>query len=425
MKKLNIKSEFIRSIVVLTSGTALSQVINLAITPVLTRIYTPEEMGDFGLYIRLVGFLSVFATLRYELAIPLPASDRDAFAIKRFSLRLSVVLLASVGLLGVAFLLLGDYTWFFIGLYAVSILGSYAVVFFNVGQNWAIRVGDFKLISLAKVLNTGAGGGFKWFLGVLGFGSWGMILGAFIGQVFAGAGFIRKYFKIKIGKPNYSRMRNKVLIRRYKDFPLVSFPHAAIDVARDLILAFYIAALFSKSTFGYFNHSMIMLRIPLVLIGVSIGQVFFNRCSKMVNEGQDIHGLLKKTLVQLSLLSVVPFTVIYFFGEDLFSLVFGEEWGVSGRYAEIMCFWLGMNFINSPLSTIPMIINRQKEYFLLGLGATLIQILGFLVLPLWLGYEEDSFQEILWIVSITMGVYFVGMSFVTLYYSKRIKSRSS
>ena len=218
-------------------------------------------------------------------------------------------------------------------------------------------------------------------------------------------------------------MRTKVLARRYKDFPLISFPHSMIDVGRDLLLGIFIASIFSKAIFGYFNHSFTMLRLPLVIIGASIGQVFFNRCSEMVNRGESIHALLKKTMLQLVLLSIVPFTVIFLFGEPLFAFVFGEEWGVAGRYSEIMALWLGMNFINSPLSNIPMVINRQREYFILGLINTGIQLFCFLVLPYVIGTSEDSFVTILWVVSISQAVFLGIVSLITLRYSQNYRAR--
>ena len=75
------------------------------------------------------------------------------------------------------------------------------------------------------------------------------------------------------------------------------------------------------------------------------------------------------------------FTLIFFFGGDLFAFVFGEEWYQSGKLSEIMAPWLMLNFVLSPLSTIPLVLNKQGTFFLLGLSASLLQLAGFLFLP--------------------------------------------
>jgi O-antigen/teichoic acid export membrane protein len=138
----------------------------------------------------------------------------------------------------------------------------------------------------------------------------------------------------------------------------------------------------------------------------------------MVNQHQPIYALLRKTLILLFFLSIVPFGIVFFFGEDLFGFVFSEAWSTSGFYSEIMAVWLLFNFVNSPVSSIPMILNRQKEYFFLGLISTVLQLFGFGILPFLLGTDQEDFIHILWFVSISQAVYMIFVTWITLYYAK-------
>jgi O-antigen/teichoic acid export membrane protein len=199
---------------------------------------------------------------------------------------------------------------------------------------------------------------------------------------------------------------------------MVSLPHALLDMGRDLLVAMLIVGFFSKEVFGSFNHSYMVLRLPLMFIGVSIGQVFFNRCSEMINKGEEIYGLLRRTVLLLLGLSIVPFVLIMLFGEPLFELVFGSNWGESGQYSQIMAAWLMLNFMHSPISNIPVILNRQKEYFFFGLISTAIQIIGFGVLPFVLGNGKEDFIQLLWIVSVLMALYHVLIILFSLKYAK-------
>ena len=66
-----LKSDFVKSVLTLMTGTAIAQLIAYLVYPVLTRIYSPADIGELGVYTRLVAFIAAFATARYELTLPL------------------------------------------------------------------------------------------------------------------------------------------------------------------------------------------------------------------------------------------------------------------------------------------------------------------------------------------------------------------
>ena len=78
-------SDFSKSLSVLLSGTIIAQAVGYLIAPILTRLYTTAEMGELGFYMRLTGFISAIATLRYEAALPLPKLDGHSFLLYRLS----------------------------------------------------------------------------------------------------------------------------------------------------------------------------------------------------------------------------------------------------------------------------------------------------------------------------------------------------
>lgn len=72
------RSPYARNVITLMTGTGLAQAIPVAISPILTRLYSPEDFGVFALYLATVSIVSVLVTGRYELAIFPPKRDRDA-----------------------------------------------------------------------------------------------------------------------------------------------------------------------------------------------------------------------------------------------------------------------------------------------------------------------------------------------------------
>ena len=91
MRRLIPQSAYARNVLTLMTGTTLAQAIPIAISPILTRLYSPEDFGTFGLYMAIVAIASVLVTGRYELAILLPKRDRDAMHI--LALPISLLLL--------------------------------------------------------------------------------------------------------------------------------------------------------------------------------------------------------------------------------------------------------------------------------------------------------------------------------------------
>ena len=81
INKFKPKSEFSKNVLTLMTGTTIAQAIPIAISPILTRIYTSEDFGIFALFIAITTIFGTIANGRYELAIMLPKKDEDAINI--------------------------------------------------------------------------------------------------------------------------------------------------------------------------------------------------------------------------------------------------------------------------------------------------------------------------------------------------------
>jgi O-antigen/teichoic acid export membrane protein len=293
------------------------------------------------------------------------------------------------------------------------IISVFSLAFFNLGTNWSIRKKYFKKISFSKMSNSITLNSSRVVFGFLNWGSFGLILSFVLSLMVGASFFVYDFITLKfISKSSLNRLKTRVLSREYKNFPLASLPHSLSDHARDLFIGIIIIELFSESIFGSFDHTYKMLRIPAMLIGASLSQVFFNHISGKFNDGESILPLFKKIIGYLGLFSLIPFTVVYFFGTELFTFVFGEQWAVSGRLSEIMAPWLMLNFIVTPLSTIPLVFNKQKSFFLISILTSALQVAGFLILPYVLLKNDAQLFLVFEIVTWTQVI----MNILILYY---------
>ena len=420
LKSINFKSEVLKNIVVLTSGTVMAQLVAYVLTPVVTRLYTPDESAELGLFIRIVGVGAAIATARYELALPVTKLDQHSFRLYRFALRITLVT-SLITLIALIYpILLSDNVSMMLFYLAIPI--SVALIAFNnLGTNWAVRMKRFRIISYSKMTNSISANLAKVLFGILNFGYIGLILGTVIGLVFSVIFFFRDFhftnatFKISRNSP-----RNYLLAKEYIEFPKINLPHTLMDLSKDLIIALILWELFGQREYGLFNHTYQMLRLPLVLIGTSIGQVFFQRCAEQINKGENVLKLAQKSVGTLVLLSLIPFGVVFFFGADMFAFVFGENWRESGEYAEIMTPWFMVNFITSPVSSLPLILKKQRSFFILAMFGSVLMVLT-LFIPKW--FFDASIHETLWLTSLSQAIYLVIAIFIIFGYARKWKKK--
>ena len=100
----------------------------------------------------------------------------------------------------------------------------------------------------------------------------------------------------------------------------------------------------------------------------------------MYLKGQKLKGFILKVAGVLSIISLIPFSVLFFFGPDLFAFIFGAEWRFSGELAKIMAFALLVRLVVSPLSPAFFVFNRVKLLFILQtsrfITTTIVLLIG-------------------------------------------------
>lgn len=72
------KSKFAKNIALVAGGTAFAQLIGVVFSPIITRIYLPEEYGVLTVYASVLAIISISASLDYQLAIPIADDDEKA-----------------------------------------------------------------------------------------------------------------------------------------------------------------------------------------------------------------------------------------------------------------------------------------------------------------------------------------------------------
>ena len=365
---LKLKSNFAKSVITLVSGTVISQIIVLALSPIISRIYTPEESAYYSVYMRIIVFISTIATARFEFALALPKRIEHAFSLYRLLIQLILIsfLISLFIVVLMALFWSKESTTTFILLMVP--IGFAPLCLMNIGNNWGLRNGDFKEISKVRMLHSLSMNASNIFFGFLGLGYKGLILGYIVGVILPASWFTRKYHLLKLKFKDFAlKKRYRVIGKTYQEFPKINLPHALMDISREMLIVFFILLYFDKTTLGSYDFSFKLLKLPLTIIGSAIGQVYFQKIALKKNNGESLFEITLKTMRNLFLISLVPFGLLFFTGEELFAFVFGENWRQAGEFSQIMAPWLMLNFVVSPITQLPIVVNKLKSFFWIGL----------------------------------------------------------
>ncbi|GAB6072765.1 oligosaccharide flippase family protein [Venenivibrio stagnispumantis] len=374
------KSEFTRNVLTLMTGTTIAQAIPIAISPILTRLYTPEDFGVFALFMAIVSIFGTIANGRYELAIMLPKKDEDAINI--FALGFIINVVISLTLL-IIILIFHDYIlkllnnkeispWLYFVPLTVFLMGI-----FNLLNYFNNRMKQYKDLAKANVYKSIAGAIAQLSLGFLKAGALGLISGQIISQMVSNT----KLF-INVKKLNLFNHVYKIKIianaKKYKKLPLYNLPNAILDGLRESIINILINTFYSVATLGQFSLGRRMVQFPSSLIGSSISQVFFQKISNA--KESELYNIVKNFILKTILFFSPIFLIIYIFAPFIFSIVFGEKWKLAGQIASFMTPWIFLNFITSPLSTIFIRLNLQEILLIFAVFYNILPILTFFFL---------------------------------------------
>ena len=86
------KNGFIRNSFNLTLGTAISQGIPVILSPVLTRLFSPEDFGLYAIVTSITVIISALSTGKYETVIVIAEDKKDAVNLVSLSLFLSLLI---------------------------------------------------------------------------------------------------------------------------------------------------------------------------------------------------------------------------------------------------------------------------------------------------------------------------------------------
>lgn len=352
------RNEFIRNVLTLMTGSALGQGLALLLSPVLTRLFTPEDFSAFEQYALLLSVFTVVITGRYEFAILHPDDKEDARHIAALAMRTAlkicgVMLLVLLILPGTiaSFLHQQELKWW---LWTLP-FALFAIAIFNTTNFWFSREKEFKVAATSKMLYSFTGEPVKLATGFLNTGTAGLIIGTLAGH-FIAAWYSWKKFVASESKrfTNLSKAKLKSLASEHADYPryavwggilnnLAQWAHVAIFTVFYGEKAIIPIGMIALSRRIFFN--------PLGILSTSYGQVFYQKISE-IKSAVMLRNFYLSNLFRFLIFSGVLVFMVQILPDDSLGIIFGEAWTGALPYLQVLSYWYALNFVIGTLSFI-------------------------------------------------------------------------
>lgn len=121
-------------------------------------------------------------------------------------------------------------------------------------------------------------------------------------------------------------------------------------------------------------------------MGSSVGEVFYQKANELIQNKLSVNTLLYKTWLGLACVSIIPSILLFLFGENILSFVFGTEWITAGTVAELLAPLIFVNFISAPTGKLLMALGEQKVMPALSFCIVISRVSGLMI-----GYFSSGF----------------------------------
>lgn len=342
------------------AGNAGGQAVVVLTSLVVARLYSPEDFGLLTSLVAITALVAPLATLKVEHLVVAAITDREAVASATIGLMSStgaavLISLFSVTIGPIAFEAIGvsDLSgyWWLIGL-TVLALGAVRIT-----SSWMTRTEQFGRLGFRGLLQGLGQGVTQVALGFAGMTPVGLLLGIPAGRFLGLAGVLGKRGIYGGGGASLREIRSSAASNRR--YILTGLPASALNSMGVQVPLLIFGALFGSAALGLLGFALRVLGAPIVSLGEAVAQVFESRLGKRVRSETDgREALLARTVLGLAILGLVPATIIFFWGGELFAVFFGEQWRTAGEISSVLAPAFLIQFAATPISRSLYLVSR-------------------------------------------------------------------
>lgn len=327
-----------QSIGLITLSLLVGAIMTFIALPFLTRLYSINDFGQYGVALAFVSVLSTVANLRLDQALLVAKPEHQKsliFESSVFSLLFSVLSAVVIGFIYDAEIAVA----IALGVFANTLIQSiYNYKFAHEAEWFCAGLNIFRSLivvavqlSLPLMLNINL-------LNSYSVSSLAMIIVLLI-----------YVLNQRLYQVSWNAFKN------YKDFIFSNTPHALLNSFSHNLPYYVVAHFVGFQAVGFYSIVERTLRVPINLMSQTIRQFFIRKFYQ-----QDSATEALKSSVFLSLVSLPFFAIFFVLPESFYLMIFGQAWQGIATYFQILALGYWAVFCNPPSSAY-LIAKRQSH----------------------------------------------------------------
>ena len=354
-------AEYCRDIATLMTGAAIGQGIAAAATPVITRAYTPGELGALAVIVSLAGLGGCVVNGHYDLAVISAVDEHEALAalVGSVSVGLAGAVLFACGLVAVAAIwqgVLGETGYMVfaaVPLVALTALLNPLTAYNNRHQRYrliaiesstrpAIRVAAQLLFRISNA-------------GVIGLAA-AQVYSLLSALILQSQCIFTKWSELRA-----IRIKDVIaVLKLHRRQPLYSAPSLLAGTASYSMLLFGVSSLYGLREAGYYSVGLSVVGLPITLVSANVSRVFLQRAAREKAIEGDFAAAFLKTVRITGGLALLVFAPLLLVPGAVYEAVFGVGWSRAGHYAGVLAPAFATRFVASAVSDGLILENRQR-----------------------------------------------------------------
>lgn len=372
----------IKTISGILTGNALAQLIVIFTTPLLTRIYTPNDFGSLAIANGVILTLGVIGSMRYDQLF-FKYKDRYSwdkcytngiFATFMMSITLSIILLI--------------FSFFInknIMLYVVCL--PLLVLFFSLSQIYSSVLSvssKYTKITQSIIIRSVLIFCFQYYLFDF-FNNDALIYGLVLGQ-------FSQCLYLYITSRKLIIFNSTTLCYPCKDSVLSTFQSLSNSFSSQLP-SLFIPYRFGLEMMGYYSMALRLTYMPITFLSNALRPFILGELSRNKEEKEKIAKILYIGSILLLLIGSVGIFFINYFSTAFFIFYAGDNWAISGDIASILSFWIMLAFSNI-LSTCYLTVFSKFKQLLVYDAFLLIIRISIVILTVIFKFDFFDFVKL-------------------------------
>lgn len=352
----------------------------LVFTPIIVKLYAPEDYGAFGFLMATSTMLLQLATLQYDKALFLAREERDIGSLRALSNLLPLLFAIVITVVLLFFrdplLELGRVQHIGNGIFLVPLLmvvGAWSQTSQRMVQ---VRYRYKEGFLYGSTMVVGAK------LLAIAHGVWlgGHYLGLAIAELFNRVmqQVVNDRLILKDLRERWDQHRNlaalRAAMRRHIGFPKYELPSVVLGTISSQLPLFWIPRAHGLGELGQYALASSLLEMPMRLFGYSLSGTFYQKAAVTYREqgGRALARITYRMMAAVGAAAVLPLLVIALAAEPLFAWLFGPEWAMAGKLSAYLSMFYFARLLVEPISSVLRVIGRQRSY--LRLHATTLVV---------------------------------------------------